>query len=88
MVGGAVKAAGTYPTGGAASVTVTARAKAGYVLTGTTTWTLTWTTTACTTTVTGAALSTPTWTLPKATLTWATTGAPAGTCLLYTSRCV
>ncbi len=35
------------------------------------------------TAVTGAALSTPTWTLPKATLTWTATGAPAGTTLTY-----
>ena len=81
LVAGTVKAAGSYP--GTGTVTITARAKTGYVLTGTTTWTLSWTTTACTTTVTGNALSTPTWTLPKATLSWASTGAPAGTTLTY-----
>ena len=83
LAGGVVKAPGTYPTSGVTSLTITARAKPGYALTGTASWTLSWTTTACTTTVTGNALSTPTWTLPKATLTWAATGAPAGTTLTY-----
>ena len=81
LVAGTLKAPGSYP--GTGTVTITARAKVGYVLTGTTTWTLSWTTTACTTTVTGNALSTPTWTVPKATLSWAATGAPAGTAVTY-----
>lgn len=44
-VGGTAKTAGTHPTGGASSVTVTAVALSGYTLTGTSSWTLTFDTT-------------------------------------------
>jgi len=39
--------AGKHPTNGASSVTITAKAQPGYVLTGKTTWTLTFDTNAC-----------------------------------------
>ncbi len=51
-VNNVVKAAGTYPTGGALSVQVTATAESGYSLTGTTSWTLNFTNEACITTIT------------------------------------
>lgn len=43
-IGGVAKAAGTYPTGGATSVAITAVATSGYSLTGTSSWTLTFST--------------------------------------------
>lgn len=43
-IAGVAKAAGTYSTGEASSVTITAHALPGYALTGTTSWTLTFTT--------------------------------------------
>lgn len=47
-VGGVTKAAGTYSTGGASSVTVTAQATDGYALSGTSSWTLSFTNVPCT----------------------------------------
>jgi len=47
LVGGTVKAAGTYSTDDALSVTITAQAAAGYSLTGTVNWTLTFTNDEC-----------------------------------------
>ncbi|MBK9476698.1 MAG: CHAP domain-containing protein [Tetrasphaera sp.] len=47
VVGGVAKAAGTYSTGGALSVAVTARALAGYVLGSSSSWTLEFTNAPC-----------------------------------------
>ena len=52
-VGGAVKAAGTYP--GSGSITVTAHALSGYVLTGTASWSFTFSTATAPVTVTPTA---------------------------------
>ena len=84
LVGGTVVAPGSWP--GTGTVTVTARAKAGYVLTGTSAWVLTFTNALCRASVTGAPLSTPTWSVPKASLSWSSTGAPAGTTFTYDVR--
>lgn len=53
LVGGVVKAAGTYPASG--TVTVTARATPGYTLSGTTTWSATFSTAAAPVSVTATA---------------------------------
>lgn len=52
-VNGVTKVAGTYPTGGASSVAITAASSGGYVLSGTTSWTLIFGTAQCTLTPSG-----------------------------------
>ncbi|PKW27393.1 fibronectin type III domain-containing protein [Phycicoccus duodecadis] len=68
--------AGAY--GATGTVTVTARARPGYVLTGTTSWTRTFVAAACTTVLTAPAFATPTYATPQVGLSWAVGGLPAG----------